>query len=223
MDDVDLPLVVGIALLVAGEIAEIAAGREDRMHARHLGDLVGVLQSLQRFDHQDQHDIVVDGVAIAAGNIAPHVGIERVAAAEAALAERREIGPIPGRDRFLDGVDGRDDEHQRAGIERMLDLEFVRVWHPRAGNRLGVRAGPPRHGGLVPCGRRMLHLGPDEVVSGIGHGAIGARIGRRDHGAADQLAALHQLDLRGIPNLGARRRIESGAVFPGVSHRTAPD
>ena len=97
MDDVDLPLVVGIALLVAGEIAEIAAGREDRMHARHLGDLVGVLESLQRLDHQDQHDIVVDGVAVAAGDIAPHVGIERVAATEAALAERWEIGPVPAR------------------------------------------------------------------------------------------------------------------------------
>ena len=37
MDDVDLPLRVGVVLLVAGEIAEIAAGREDRMHSRRCG------------------------------------------------------------------------------------------------------------------------------------------------------------------------------------------
>jgi hypothetical protein len=41
--DVDLTLVVGIALLIANEVSEIAAHREDRVDARHLDDLVGIL------------------------------------------------------------------------------------------------------------------------------------------------------------------------------------
>src|SRR5271156_7106194 len=51
--------------------------------------------------------------------------------------------------------DGRDDEHQRPAT------------------------GPPRLGSLIPGGRSVLHLGPDEVVAGIGHGAIGAGVGGR--------------------------------------------
>src|SRR6266852_8372596 len=39
MHDVDLAFVVRIALLVAGEIPEIAARGNNRVHPRHLGDL----------------------------------------------------------------------------------------------------------------------------------------------------------------------------------------
>ena len=50
--DVDLTLVVGIALLIASEVSEIAAHREDRVDARHLDDLVGVLESFQRLNNR---------------------------------------------------------------------------------------------------------------------------------------------------------------------------
>ena len=60
VDDVDGALVVGRALAVPREVAEVAAGGEERRHARHLGDGVGVLQPLERLDHQDEHDVVVD-------------------------------------------------------------------------------------------------------------------------------------------------------------------
>src|SRR5258707_13250652 len=43
VDDIDLPFVIGIALLVAGKITEVAAGGKNRVHSWYLGDLVGVL------------------------------------------------------------------------------------------------------------------------------------------------------------------------------------
>ncbi len=49
MDDVDGAFVVGIALLVAGEIAEVAARGEDGGDAGNGGDGFGVLQSLRAF------------------------------------------------------------------------------------------------------------------------------------------------------------------------------
>ena len=74
MDDVDRALVVGRSLLEAREVAEIAAGREDRRHAGNLRDRVSVLQALEGLDHQNQHDVVVDRLAVAARHAAPHVG-----------------------------------------------------------------------------------------------------------------------------------------------------
>src|SRR6266436_7947829 len=63
MHDVDLALVVRITLLVASEIPEIAARGKNRVHPWNLGDLVGVLEAFQRLDHQDEDNVVVDGVA----------------------------------------------------------------------------------------------------------------------------------------------------------------
>ena len=60
----------------------------------------------------------------------------------------------------------------------------------------------------------MLHLGPDEVIAGIGHGAIDLGIGGGEHRAAHHLAALHHLDLGRIPDLGARRRIPGMTILP---------
>ena len=76
VDDVDGALVVGRALPEPGEVAEVAACRKQRRDTRHLRDLVGVLQTFERFDHQDEDDVVVDGVAIAAGHAAPHPTVE---------------------------------------------------------------------------------------------------------------------------------------------------
>src|SRR5688572_18933035 len=74
MDDVDGTFVVRIALLVAGEIAEITARGEDGGDAGNGGDRLGVLERFEGFEHHDDDEIVVDGLAIAAGNIAPHFG-----------------------------------------------------------------------------------------------------------------------------------------------------
>src|SRR5262249_50397416 len=63
---------------------------------------------------------------------------------------------------------------------------------------------------------RVLHLGPDEVVARVRHGAIGARVSGSAHRAAGHLAALHQLELDRVPDLGARRWIERRPVFPGI-------
>ena len=61
------------------------AGGENRADTWNLGDFVGVLETLKRFDHQDQNHIIVDGIAISTWHAAPHVLIEREPTAEAAL------------------------------------------------------------------------------------------------------------------------------------------
>src|SRR6185312_6514188 len=129
VDNVDEALVVGRALAIAREIAEVSAGGEDRIHARNCCDLPRVLRALDSLDHLDQHDVLVDRVAIAAGHAAPHIRIERLSAAVAALAERREVGPVASGLPFLDGVDGWDHDDERAGVERVLDLALISISH----------------------------------------------------------------------------------------------
>ena len=73
MHDVDLALIVRIALLIAGEIPEIALAA-NRAPLEPC-DLVGV-RGLRASRSSDQNDVVVDGVAIAAGHVTPHVRIE---------------------------------------------------------------------------------------------------------------------------------------------------
>src|SRR6266481_3416671 len=214
--DVDLALVVRIALLVAGEIPEIAARGKDRVHPRNLGDLVGILEAFQRLDHQDQHYVVVDGVPVAAGHVTPHVRIEGKPAAETALTQRRKIGPVARRNRLFHGVYGWDDDDQCPCIESMLNLKLIRIRHARSRHRFGIWAGPPRLADLVPGVVGVLHLGPDKVVPGVRHGAVSGRIDPGRHGAAHKFAAGQKLDLGWIPHLGPGRRRKSVAVLPGV-------
>src|SRR5215472_4366033 len=176
MDNVDLPFVIRIALLVATKIPEIAARSKNRVYARNLGDLVGVLQSFKGFDHQDQHHIVIDGVAVAARHIPPHIRIESSPAAETALTQRRKVSPVSCRHRLFHGIYRWDYNDQCSSVERVLDLKLIRIRHAHSRDGLRVWTGPPRLPNLVPGVVRVLHLGPDEVVSSIRHGAISARI-----------------------------------------------
>src|SRR5262249_23694493 len=73
MHDVDLALVIRVALPVAGKIPEVAARGKNRVHSRNLGDLIGVLEALEGLDHEDQDHIVVDRIAITTWDITPHV------------------------------------------------------------------------------------------------------------------------------------------------------
>ena len=84
MDDVDQALVVGTPLRIAAEVAEISACREERRDAGNFRDFRRVLRALQRLDHQDQHDVVVDRLPIAAGHAAEHRRIECLATTLAA-------------------------------------------------------------------------------------------------------------------------------------------
>ena len=214
MDDVDGPFVIGRSLAVPGEVSEIAARRKDRGHSRNLGDLVGVRKTLERFDHQNQHHVVVDGVSISARHAAPHRGVERLAPAVAAAAERGEVGPVGRLACFLNGVYRRHDDDQRARIERVLDLAFVGVGHAHTRNRLGIRTGPPHTRNGLPVVLIVLHLGPDEVVAGIGHGAVRRGIGGAEQRSSRHLAAARHLQLHRIPDLSAGRRIERITVLP---------
>ena len=214
VDDVDRALVVRRALTEAGEVAEIAAGGEYRVDAGHLRDLVRILQSVEGLDHLDQHDVVVDRVAIAAWHVAPHSRIERLPAAVAAAAERRKVGPVARLNRLGLRVDRRHDDDQRAGVKRVLDFALVGVGDAYAGHGLGVRTRAPHARDRFPVPIVVLHLGPDEVVAGIGHRAVGCRVGGAEQRAAGYFPTLHQLQLDRIPDLRALRRVEGAAVFP---------
>ena len=74
VDDVDRPLVIRRALAVSGKVSEISACREYCRDAGHFRNGICVFQSFKSFDHQDQHDIVVDRVAITARYIAHTFG-----------------------------------------------------------------------------------------------------------------------------------------------------
>src|SRR5690606_35915691 len=97
MDLGDQHLVFRVALAIAREIAEIAARREDGADPGDLRDLARVLHAFQRLDHDDQDDVVVEGRAITSGHVAPNLR-GALAAARAAPAHRREVGPL---DHFL--------------------------------------------------------------------------------------------------------------------------
>src|SRR5262249_18455023 len=144
MHDVDLAFVVRVALPITSEIPKIAAGGKNRVHPRHLGDLVGVLEAFECLDHQDQNHVIVDGVAIAARHASPYILIESRSAAETALAERRKVGPVARRYRLFDGVYGWDDDDQRSRVESMLDLKLIRIRHACSRNCFGMWACPPR-------------------------------------------------------------------------------
>src|SRR5262249_39775357 len=159
---------------------------------------------------------IVDGVAIAARHASPYILIESRSAAETALAERRKVGPVARRYRLFDGVYGWDDDDQCSCVESMLNLKLIRIRHACSRNCFGMWACPPRLSDLVPGVVRVLHLGPDKVVSGVRHSAIGAWVDAGGNGATHQFAAGHQLDLGRIPHLGPGRRRESIAVLPGV-------
>src|SRR5262249_37557573 len=80
-----------------------------------------------------------------------------------------------------------------------------------------VRTGAPHARDSFPIARTVLHLGPDEVVTGVGHRAVSGWISRVKHGAARDLAALLQLELDRVPNgLRGRGRRERATVLPGL-------
>src|SRR5207244_139680 len=141
-------------------------------HARDLRDRVGVLETFKSLDHQNQNDIVVDGVAIAARNSAPHSGLECLPAAVAASSEWRKIGPVAGLDRFFDSIHRRHYNNESAGIQRVLNLTFVRICDAHAWNSFRGWARTPHPGYSRPVALIVLHLRPDEVVTCICHRAI---------------------------------------------------
>ena len=214
MDDVDRALVVRLPLAEAGEVAEVATCREHRRDARNLRDRFGVLEALERFDHQDQHEVVVDRLPVAAGHAPPHRRVERLAATVTALAERREVGPVARGRGFFDRVDSRDDEHERAGVERVLLFALVGVRDADARHRLRVRAGAPHVGDFLPVARVVLHLSPDEIVARVRKCAVRRRLARSEQRPARHLLTRHHLQLHRIPDLAVGGRVPRRAVLP---------
>src|SRR4029077_2219080 len=102
---VDQPLIVGRTLPVPREVTQITAGREYRGYAPNRGDFARVLHAVDRLDHLDQHNVVVDRVAIPAGDAAPYLRIEGLPSSAAPLTKRREIGPVPRCHSLLHRVD----------------------------------------------------------------------------------------------------------------------
>ena len=96
----------------------------------------------------------------------------------------------------------------------MLDFAFVGIGHTHTWNSFGVRAAAPHPRDGFPIARAVLHLGPDEIVARVGHGAIGGRISRAEYRTTGYFLAPHHLQLHGVPDVRVRRRIEGRSVFP---------
>ena len=105
MHGVDQPLIVGRALPVPREVTQITACREYRGYAPDRGDFARVLHAVDRLDHLDQHNVVIDRVSIPAGNAAPYLRIEGLPSSAAPFTKRREIGPVPCSHSLLHRVD----------------------------------------------------------------------------------------------------------------------
>ncbi len=134
----------------------------------------------------------------------PHIArIEALPAALAALAEWREVRPVARGGRFLHRIDCRDDNDERAGVGGTLNFALVGIRDARARNGLGVRARAPHPCRMRPVAIVMLHFGPDEVVTGIRHRAVGERVGGAEYRAPGDAAAGLQLRLHWIPELRA--------------------
>ena len=215
MDDVDRSFVIGRALGVAGEVSKISACSENRSHSGDLCNGVSVLQAFKSFNHQDQHDIVINSVAITARNIAPHCGIECLAASIAAFSQRRKVSPVSRFDRFLEGIHRGYNHNEGASVDRMLDFAFVRVRNADAWNSFRRRTGAPHAGNGAPIALIVLHLGPDKVVTRVCHRTIDRRIRGVEERTAGDFAALHHLELNGIPDLRSLWGVPGLAVLPG--------
>src|SRR5262249_49062768 len=214
VNDVNRPLVVRCALPVAAKIAEISAGGEDCRHPGNLCDSIGVLQALERFDHQDQYDVVVDRVAISAGYITPHCSLKSLAAAVTAPTKRREVGPVTSFDGFFDRVYRRHHDDESTGIQRMLNFTLVCISDTNAGDGFCCRACAPHTRDSLPVMLIVLHLSPDEVVSRVSHRAIRSRICCTEQRTAGNFATLHHLEFYRIPDFRPLRSIKCRTVLP---------
>src|SRR5262249_49071896 len=145
----------------------------------------------------------------------PHGCIKSLPAAVAPSSERWKVSPVSSFDCFFDSIDGRHDDDERTGIQRMLDFAFVRVCDAHTWNSFGVGTRSPHSRDGVPIAGIVLHLRPYEVVSRVGHRAVDRRIGRVEECAARNFAALGYFKLHGIPYFRALRRIERSPVLPG--------
>src|ERR1019366_8545940 len=119
---------------------------------------------IERLDHLDKHHVVINGLTQSTGNAAPHFGIERLTAATAALAERREIGPVPRRLPFSYRADRGNHDNERAEIHRVLDFAFIGISHAHAGYGFRMRTRLPPTAAGFAVSRIALPVRPDAVM-----------------------------------------------------------
>ena len=91
--------------------------------------------------------------------MSPRLGVRVVAMADRELREQDGVA------RFLDRVDHRDDDPERAGIGGLLDVAFVRGRHAHEGDAAGLDDHLDQLLRLTPGERAVLHLDPDEVLT----------------------------------------------------------
>ena len=163
-------LIVRVAAQVAREVAQIGGRAEEAIDAPIGSDGARRLRPEDRLDHEDDVDVVVERLAVAAG----HVRVHRLPLARTigSMADRRKVDKIDDVLGLLDTVHRRNDQIHGTTVEGFLDIapeqgrearpRHVRPWrqHPRCAHRC-VSAGLVPHGPhLSPLGGRVLHLGP---------------------------------------------------------------
>src|SRR5579871_282848 len=199
MDSSNHRLITWIALLEPGKIPEIGTRGENHVDSRHAGNLLRVIDTYRRFNHDHHHHVFVDGLMIIGPvqrTVLPH--------ALAAASLRRIPRPLYRSLGFFDGIHRWNDDAQRPDVRRFLDVAFGSIRH--ADKRHGLRAatGPDHLRDVAVRQRAVLHFNPGVVISGIRKRTVDIRIGRRD-GDTDYLLASGEFLFGGVVDLGGRR------------------
>src|SRR5688572_28452167 len=125
--DVQQRFVAGIARGPAGEIRQVTVSLDDYVETERVGDLVDVDDALDRLEHHDDEEVVVNRLAIAAGRIRPE--LTRSISTLASAPEWRKAGETSRIARFERVVNRRNDNAHDAEVCRLLDVRFECIRH----------------------------------------------------------------------------------------------
>src|SRR5690606_36770694 len=111
-----------------------------------------------------------------------------------------EHGPLYGFGCFFCSVDRGNHNDHGACVHGTLELALGGFSDTNARDGRSIGAFTIHRSNRFPVGLLVLHFDPDEVVAGVSHGAVNARIVRAN-GAAEDVLTGKQLLLGGVPDL----------------------
>src|SRR5260370_36270893 len=179
----DQGLILFAPLAMGRKITQVRTRSEDDIDPRNGGNLFGVFDTNGSLNHDDHHYVVIGDLAIVAS---PQGTVLAVALAASTFG--RILGPLHRSLSLLHGVHRGNDNSYSADVGRFLDISLGRVRHANKGHRRRPSAGPNHFGHGFKGQGAVLHLDPQIIVSGFGHGAIDVRVRRENCSAHNRLA-----------------------------------
>ena len=167
-------------------------------------DVVDDADALRVLDLDHHEDVVVrvggvagppqtGGLGLARTAMSPRLRVRVVAMADGVLGKQDGVSG------FLDRIDHRDDDSQRARISGFLNVSFVRRRYANEGDAAGLDDHLDQLLRFTPGERAVLHFDPDEVLA-FARFLRGGQIGI-DDGVAEDLFPFLQLGDDGVERL----------------------